>query len=62
VEDCEVELGDPLGVDEEVDLDDLPVLDRHGADGELGRPAGRWGPPTSVGRPHFNRCRPVLGS
>src|SRR5215218_7373775 len=34
VELCEVELGDPLRVGEEVELDDLPVLDRHGADGE----------------------------
>ena len=31
---CEVDLGDPFGVGEEVDLDDLPVLDRDAADHE----------------------------
>ena len=35
---CEVELGDPFGVGEEVDLDDLPVLGRDGGDRE-GLPA-----------------------
>jgi hypothetical protein len=36
-EEGEVELGDSFGVGEEVDLDDLPVLNGEGADGE--RPA-----------------------
>ena len=31
---CEVELGDPFGVGEEVDLDDLAVADREGGDRE----------------------------
>jgi hypothetical protein len=31
---CEVELGEPFGVGEEVELDDLPVLDRDGGDRE----------------------------
>jgi hypothetical protein len=33
-EEGEVELGDSFAVGEEVDLDDLPVLDGEGADGE----------------------------
>jgi hypothetical protein len=31
---CEAELGEPFGVGEEVELDDLPVLDRDGGDRE----------------------------